>query len=99
MISILRQMVASKPSENHWYLAAIGTASQWQGRGYGSRALRFRLAECDVAGMPAYLEATSESNRRLYARHGFEVQRVMRAGGSPPLYAMYRSPKAPDADV
>lgn len=35
------------------------------------------LTDCDRTGMPAYLEATSERNRDLYQRHGFEVSEVV----------------------
>jgi hypothetical protein len=44
-------------------------------------------------GVPAYLEATSEHNRRLYARHGFEVVGELSADGSPSLWLMWREPR------
>ena len=45
--------------------------------------------------MPAYLEATSEDNRRLYERHGFVIVDELAVAGSPPLWAMWRQPRPP----
>ena len=48
---------------------------------------------CDETGVPAYLEATSPNNRRLYERHGFEVTGVLQYGSSPPMWPMWRRPR------
>jgi ribosomal protein S18 acetylase RimI-like enzyme len=63
-----------------------------QGEGIGSAMLRVALARCDEAGEPAYLEATSEDNRRLYERHGFRVTRELLLPDGPSLWAMWRAP-------
>lgn len=77
----------------HVYLALMGTAPRAQRRGHGSSLLRTMLDRCDREGLPAYLEATSEDNRRLYSRHGFEVVAEHRwVGGGPPWWAMWRDP-------
>ena len=57
----------------HWYLATIGVAPAWQGRGYGQALLEPVLRRCDQDRVPAYLEATSPRNRAFYERNGFEV--------------------------
>ena len=57
----------------HWYLATIGVAPAWQGRGYGQALLEPILNRCDRDREPAYLEATSPRNRAFYERNGFEV--------------------------
>ncbi len=44
-------------------------------------------------GIPAYLEATSERNKRLYERHGFEATGVIQSGSSPPLWPMLHKPR------
>jgi ribosomal protein S18 acetylase RimI-like enzyme len=81
------------PHDEHHYLWFLGVAPGAQGRGIGSQLLRHVLTTADRTGTPAYLEATSPENVRLYERHGFEVVRELRAAGSPPLTAMWREPQ------
>jgi GNAT superfamily N-acetyltransferase len=88
-------MEAVHPTEPHWYLPQIGVATAWQGRGIGSALLRPVLDRCDDEGMPAYLEATSEQNRALYERNGFEAFDVLSLpSGGPVLTLMWREPQA-----
>lgn len=79
--------------EPHQYLFVLGTRPEWQSHGLGSSLLRSVLTECDLTGMPAYLEATSERNRNLYLRHGFEVSEVVTLPDGPPLWCMWRTPR------
>jgi ribosomal protein S18 acetylase RimI-like enzyme len=80
---------------DHWYLAMVGVAPQWQGRGIGAALMRPVLDECDADGIPAYLEASSERNRALYERHGFEVMDEYHLwDGGPPGWRMWREPRA-----
>jgi ribosomal protein S18 acetylase RimI-like enzyme len=77
----------------HWYLAAIGVAPEWQGRGFGSALMRPVLERCDGDGVPAYLEASTPRSRALYERHGFKVVEECRyADDGPPLWRMWREP-------
>ena len=85
-------MGAHHPDEPHWYLLAIGTRPEVQGRGLGSVLLAHTLATADERGEPAYLEATSPRSRALYARFGFEVVEEFAPDGCPPLWAMWRDP-------
>lgn len=85
---------AHHPHAPHWYLGFLGVIPALQGCGLGSALLRTTLAEIDTAGEPAYLEATSPANRRLYERHGFEVVRELPLPGGPSLYAMWRAPRS-----
>ena len=85
-------MDAHHPTEPHLYLWFAGVAPGHQGRGLGGRLLAARLARADAESQPAYLEATSERNRALYARHGFEVVGELRVDDSPPLWRMWREP-------
>jgi GNAT superfamily N-acetyltransferase len=87
---ILGQMDEYHPKGTHWYLPIIGVDPSQQGRGTGSALLRHALARCDQDRLPAYLEASSERNKVLYARHGFEEIAVIQAGSSPPLWPMLR---------
>jgi GNAT superfamily N-acetyltransferase len=85
-------MEAAHPTERCWYLNLLGVVAEHQGEGIGSAMLRVALARCDEAGEPAYLEATSEDNRRLYERHGFRVTRELLLPDGPSLWAMWRAP-------
>ena len=44
-----------------------------QGRGIGTRALRFALSEADAAGKPVVLSTNEQRNVAFYSRLGFEV--------------------------
>jgi GNAT superfamily N-acetyltransferase len=76
----------------HQYLFVLGTRPGWQSQGLGSALLRAVLDPCDDAGTPAYLEATSERNKQLYLRHGFEVRTTIHMPGGPPVWCMWREP-------
>jgi ribosomal protein S18 acetylase RimI-like enzyme len=93
LLRALTWMEKRHPHERHYYLPAIGVAPAWQGRGYGAALLRPMLERCDADGVPAYLEASTQRNRALYERHGFEVVEEGRyAGDGPPLWRMWRPP-------
>jgi len=80
------------PHEPHWYLQAIGTDPPFQGKGHGGALLRHRLAIADAAGLPAYLEASRESNVPLYENFGFAVTGEIKMPEGPTLYPMWRRP-------
>ncbi|MBJ7331634.1 MAG: GNAT family N-acetyltransferase [Solirubrobacteraceae bacterium] len=82
------------PHAPHWYLPILGVDPSRQGEGIGSSLLAPILHRCDVTGMPAYLEATSERNRALYERHGFEVTEEIALPDGPPLWLMWREARA-----
>lgn len=84
---------AAHPDQSHWYLAFIGVDPAYRGLGLGSALLSHALTLVDENGVPAYLEATTLDNRRLYERHGFALLDVIQFGSSPPLYAMWREPR------
>ena len=78
----------------HWYLQYLGTEPSSQGQGLGSALLRPVLALCDRDRIGAYLESSSERNRALYERHGFEVVEVFDIpGGGPDIRCMWRDPR------
>jgi ribosomal protein S18 acetylase RimI-like enzyme len=78
------------PTRPHWFLHFLAVRPEAQGRGYGSALLRPMLERADAEGIPAYLDATSEENKRLYLRHNFVVQRTVTLRDSPPLWCMLR---------
>jgi GNAT superfamily N-acetyltransferase len=80
--------------EPHFYVPYIGVAPEGQGAGLGTRLLGRTLERADAAGLPTYLEATSERNAALYARLGFEHLGAFTVLGSPPLWPMRRPPSA-----
>jgi hypothetical protein len=51
------------------------------------------LAKIDQEHLPAYLEASSPNNKRLYERHGFEEVGVIQTASSPPMWPMLRQPR------
>lgn len=95
VFALLEQMGEFHPTEPHWYLPLIGVDPTKQGRRHGSALLTHALERCDRDGLPAYLEATSQLNRALYERHGFEELGVIQVAGSPPMWPMLRRPLGP----
>lgn len=90
-------MKRSRPSEDHWYLAVLGTRPECEGRGLGSSVLQPVLDRCDAEGLGAYLESSKEANLAYYRRHGFEVVDELRpAAKGPPIWPMWRDPRAPE---
>lgn len=99
LYALLELLEAHHPHDAvHEYLFVLGTRPEWQNLGIGSRMLRVVLADCDRDGMPAYLEATTVRNKRLYERHGFEVTEVLTLPNGPNIWCMWR-PAERIADV
>ncbi len=90
--TILELQAERHPDEPHHYLFFLGTRPEWQSQGIGSALMGPVLGRCDRDGMPAYLEATSERNRALYLRHGFEVTGEIRLPHGPAMWPMWREP-------
>ena len=89
----LAWMEANHPRAPHYYLWLLGVSPEAQGQGKGTALMRPVLERADAERTPAYLEATSPSNRDLYLRHGFEVtDEAHWPGGGPPLWLMWREP-------
>jgi ribosomal protein S18 acetylase RimI-like enzyme len=86
-------MKANHPaSVAHAYLPFIGVAPAGQGQGIGASLLQARIEELDKTGVPAYLEATTLRNFRLYSRHGFKEAGVIQLPDGPAMYQMWREP-------
>ena len=94
LFEVFELMEEKHPTDPHYYLFLLGTRPGWQGRGLGSSLIAPVLEACDRDGVPAYLEATSERNKQLYLRHGFEVTDVLQLpDDGPPMYPMWREPR------
>jgi GNAT superfamily N-acetyltransferase len=92
LFEMLALMDEKHPIEPHHYLFFLGTRPEWQSRGIGSALMKVVLDRADREGEPAYLEASSERNKRLYLRHGFTVTGEIRLRDAPPLWSMWRAP-------
>lgn len=92
MIGAFSTIEKVHPTEEHYYLEAMGTHQDHQGTGVGSILMREMLDRCDAEGMPAYLESSNPRNVPFYGRHGFEVTGEIDVGkGAPTVTAMWRS--------
>lgn len=94
VVEVIGLLDEQHPSAPCHYLNLLGVDPVHHGRGLGSALLQATLRRCDTEASPAYLEATSPRNRRLYARHGFEVVGEIRLPDGPPLWPMWREPGA-----
>lgn len=86
------RLSACHPSVPHAHLQFLGVTSAAQGRGIGSALLKETLAPLDRTGTVAYLEASTERNVALYARHGFEVTNEFELPGLH-FWCMTRTPQ------
>ena len=82
----------------HHHLAILAVRPDRQGRGLGAALLAAHHWELDQgAGIPAYLEASSQRSRRLYERHGYLLRDggpfALPAGG-PLMWPMWRESRA-----
>jgi GNAT superfamily N-acetyltransferase len=81
------------PKEPHWYLMAVGVVPDAQGQGRGARLLEPVLRRCDADHVPAYLEASTADNARLYERLGFEAREEVEALPGVRVRPMWRVPR------
>ncbi|MDJ1137119.1 GNAT family N-acetyltransferase [Streptomyces iconiensis] len=80
-----------RPREPAWFLGTVGVDPGSQGKGLGSAVVRPGLIAAEAAGVPAYLETSSERNVDFYERLGFTVTgTVDLPGGGPRTWSMLR---------
>lgn len=84
----ITQMERKHLREPHFYVPYVGVAPEGQGAGLGTKLLTKTLDRANAAGLPTYLEATSERNAALYERLGFKHLGPFTVFGSPPLWPM-----------
>lgn len=77
----------------HHHLAFLAVTPAAQGGGLGSALLRHHQAHLDAHGIPAYLEASSERGRDLYAGHGYRSGEPFRLPDGTPFWPMWRPPR------
>jgi GNAT superfamily N-acetyltransferase len=81
------------PREPHWYLSAVGVVPEETGNGRGSALLEPVLRRCDAEATPAYLEASTVDNARLYERLGFEPRDEVEILPGVRVRPMWREPR------
>jgi predicted N-acetyltransferase YhbS len=82
--------------ESHFYLRIVGVRTALQGQGVGSALMQPTLERADSAGLPAYIEASSERSAALYERLGFvHIDVLELPDGGPPVWRMRRPPANP----
>ena len=86
------QMNAYHPTDEHWHLLFLAVRPAHWGQGLGSALMDHTHSRLDGEHTPAYLEATSEQNRRLYRRHGYNdmAPPTIAVSGDTVLYRMWR---------
>ncbi|GAA2429404.1 GNAT family N-acetyltransferase [Streptomyces macrosporus] len=88
-----RALEPYRPGEPVWFLATVGVDPRDQGRGLGGAVLRPGLDAAERAGLPVYLETSSERNVAFYERLGFGVTaEVELPDGGPRTWCMRRDP-------
>jgi GNAT superfamily N-acetyltransferase len=88
----LNALARLHPREPHWYLFAVGVVPDATGQGRGTALLEPVLRRCDDEGLPAYLEASSKDNARLYARLGFQPREEVEVLPGVRVRPMWREP-------
>jgi GNAT superfamily N-acetyltransferase len=92
LFEVVERLEAQSPQERHYHLQILGVVPERQGAGLGGALMAPMLQRCDRDGVPAYLEATSDRNRRLYERHGFRAHGQIPLPDGPALWRMWREP-------
>jgi GNAT superfamily N-acetyltransferase len=95
---VQRAMEERHPREPHFYIRTIGVRTASQGQGVGSLLMQPTLERADSAGLPTYIEASSERSAALYERLGFRhIGAFDLPEGGPRVWPMLRpAPGAQD---
>jgi GNAT superfamily N-acetyltransferase len=90
---VQRAMEARHLREPHFYVRIVGVRSARQGQGLGSALMQPTLQRADSAGLPAYIEASTQRSASLYERLGFVHMGALELPeGGPPVWLMRRPP-------
>ncbi len=90
-LRVQKAMASRHIRETHFYVRTVGVRTAHQGRGVGSMLMQPTLESADSAGLPTYIEASSERSAALYERLGFLHMGVFDLpDGGPPVWPMRR---------
>lgn len=93
---VQKAMAGRHIREPHFYVRTIAVRPELQGQGIGSSLMEPTLERADTAGVPVYIEASSERSAALYERLGFRHLGVLDLEGGPPVWPMRRPGSGPD---
>jgi GNAT superfamily N-acetyltransferase len=97
-IKVQRAMEKRHLREPHFYVRTVGVRTALQGQGVGSMLMQPILKRADSAGLPTYIEASTERSAGLYEQLGFRHTGAFELpDGGPPVWPMLRP--AAGADV
>ena len=91
-LSVNLEVHRCHPHEPTWYLAALGTEPDLQGRGLGTAVLQPVLRRCDSELLPATLDTVTAEDVAFYQRRGFEIVSEVQRPGAPHFRIMRRPP-------
>ena len=92
-IRVERAMEQRHLREPHFYVRTVGVRTALQGKGVGTALMQPTLERADSAGLPAYIEASTERSAGLYERLGFVHMGLFELPeGGPPVWPMRRPP-------
>jgi GNAT superfamily N-acetyltransferase len=92
-VRVQRAMEGRHLREPHFYVRIVGVRTALQGQGVGTALMQPTLQRADSAGLPTYIEASSQRSAALYERLGFVHMDVLELpGGGPPVWLMRRPP-------
>ena len=90
----LSRVHAQAVQGRHWQLAVLAVRPARQRQGIDGRLMQPVLARADAEQLPCYLDTQTESNVRLYEKHGFVVASEGEVPGHPMrIWAMVRQPR------
>ena len=90
-LTISKGITAHRPEGHYWYLHYIGVRPVHQGKGFGGKLIRERIAVADEAGLPCWLETATPENVGLYQRFGFAIANEWDVpDGGPHFWGMMR---------
>lgn len=80
--------------KEHQHLAILAVHPDHQHQGLGRALLAHRHHQLDTADTPAYLEASDQTNREWYARHGYhDLGGPIQLPDGPAMWPMWRQPQ------
>lgn len=93
---VQRAMEERHLREPHFYVRTVGVRTALQGQGVGSALMQPTLKRADSAGLPTYIEASSERSAALYERLGFAHMDVLELPEGGPSVWLMRRPSSSD---